>query len=206
LPVIASAWVLQELDGAADDRVVAFVLLPRHLGIDVSGARACLARPAADEVERGAAHALALGSLPDRLAAGAPGGVAGIAVIVAEAAFHRIDKDVRDDAVMLGPAACEEGRVVDDRDGREGRHEVARPGAFAFQAVEGRCVLRRIELRRSEAVEQDDNHGAFRRRCGSCGKQQRGKSRQADQQTLHTQPPESKRAGRLAPARREVSV
>ncbi len=156
------AVVLQQLERALDDRIVALVLAPLHFRIDVGRPRARLAGPAADGVERRGAHALALGRFPHGFAAGAPGGIAGIAALTPETPHLRIVEDVRHDAVMLRPAPGIGRGVVDQRDRRKGGHKMPRPGTFALESIEmRRAAMRRIQFGRREAVKQDIDDCAF---------------------------------------------
>src|ERR1051325_11429937 len=106
------------------------MLFPGDFGIDVRRAGPLGAGPAADRVERRRLDPLALGGLPHRFASSPPLRIAGIDSRRSKAAKLRIDKDVRHDAMMLRPATCIRGRVIDQRYRGKGRHEMARPSAL----------------------------------------------------------------------------
>ncbi len=157
-PRMLRTRVAQQLERLRKDRVVAGRVLPRHRRIGIGRELAALPRPAAGEVQRRAAHALALGRFPQGLAARVPVGIGAVIVM----ALLGIDEGIGDDAVVLGPAPGFEGGVVDERDRRERRHEMVRPSPFPRHAVEiGR--LGRLHHRRREAVEQHDDNRPLRR-------------------------------------------
>ncbi|MEI9886846.1 MAG: hypothetical protein WDN08_10180 [Rhizomicrobium sp.] len=193
-PCVLGPIVLEQLDGPVDDRSVAFALVPGQVRIDISRARAGLARPAVDEVEGAGPHALPLRRFPDGLAAGPPDRIADIDRIVPrpEPPQLRIEEGVGHHAVMLRPAAGEERRVIDQRDRGEGGHQMPRPGAFALQPVEIRRRMGGIQFRRREAVEQHDDHRALGRGRRHQREQQGGND---DQKSLHDIPQKAKRGG-----------